>query len=532
MARQNAGRDVTTINGQLISVVYVTETPTFDGVIGGYSTVTDGGDAAQPTAAASVSAPNAGAASGADNNSIPQAATATALPSNSVSNPASFTSAASSSNANTAVAGPAATSASDSSSSGSSSGSSSANDGMSTGAKAGLAIGIIAGIGLIAALLLFFIGKKKKQRKEQESRAEDEKKTFGASRNAIGLQSSPSFSSGPAPRLSIRPMSKNLLGDFGFGGPNRRSGGNLLNTVSETPARNASPAPQARTQTPPENPFDDPQNPFADPEKGMGLSGALTGPDARHAPPSGPGARNPPPMTAPPAMAPPLAPNPDRIAFTGSWPAAPAGYDSGRDAPIAMPEPPQRNLPEPVRGPTSEPDDLPIMGAPTPQIPMPSPVTSSSKSTVGGMAAAGAAAAIAGAAAASASPQKQDRRPEPARSEPQPPREETRQQPSDLHIAPREAPRETPREVMPSPGPAPSPALTASASDVPSSPAPSATGAAAAQSGGNVYRVLMDFAPSMDDELELKTGTLVRLLHEYDDGWVSFASLNYRPVLT
>ncbi|OAP53776.1 hypothetical protein AYL99_12019 [Fonsecaea erecta] len=29
----------------------------------------------------------------------------------------------------------------------------------------------------------------------------------------------------------------------------------------------------------------------------------------------------------------------------------------------------------------------------------------------------------------------------------------------------------------------------------------------------------MDFTPSMDDELELKNGQLVRLLHEYDDGW-------------
>ena len=36
----------------------------------------------------------------------------------------------------------------------------------------------------------------------------------------------------------------------------------------------------------------------------------------------------------------------------------------------------------------------------------------------------------------------------------------------------------------------------------------------------NVYRVQMDFTPSMDDELELRAGQLIRLLHEYDDGWV------------
>lgn len=38
----------------------------------------------------------------------------------------------------------------------------------------------------------------------------------------------------------------------------------------------------------------------------------------------------------------------------------------------------------------------------------------------------------------------------------------------------------------------------------------------------NVHRVQLDFKPSMDDELELVSGALVRLLHEYDDGWVSY----------
>ncbi|KAI9809239.1 MAG: hypothetical protein M1825_002530 [Sarcosagium campestre] len=37
--------------------------------------------------------------------------------------------------------------------------------------------------------------------------------------------------------------------------------------------------------------------------------------------------------------------------------------------------------------------------------------------------------------------------------------------------------------------------------------------------GSSVHRVQLDFKPSMDDELELKAGQLVRLLHEYDDGW-------------
>jgi hypothetical protein len=58
-----------------------------------------------------------------------------------------------------------------------------------------------------------------------------------------------------------------------------------------------------------------------------------------------------------------------------------------------------------------------------------------------------------------------------------------------------------------------------------------AAGVAGAMAGGrpngapagpnNVHRVQLDFKPSMGDELELKAGSLVRMLHEYDDGWVS-----------
>ncbi|CAD6453928.1 44b15132-45c0-4428-bf1a-3fd7e167b8a9 [Sclerotinia trifoliorum] len=53
--------------------------------------------------------------------------------------------------------------------------------------------------------------------------------------------------------------------------------------------------------------------------------------------------------------------------------------------------------------------------------------------------------------------------------------------------------------------------------------AQSATGMAIVAAGGppntTVHRVQLDFAPSMDDELELKAGQLIRILHEYDDGW-------------
>ncbi|KAJ4992569.1 variant SH3 domain-containing protein [Stagonosporopsis vannaccii] len=81
----------------------------------------------------------------------------------------------------------------------------------------------------------------------------------------------------------------------------------------------------------------------------------------------------------------------------------------------------------------------------------------------------------------------------------------------------------------------PSPAWT---EDVPSSPAmgtPMIAGAAGAMAAGrpngppgpnNVHRVQLDFKPSMGDELELKAGTLVRMLHEYDDGWALCISMD------
>ncbi|KAF2876628.1 hypothetical protein BDV95DRAFT_561231 [Massariosphaeria phaeospora] len=73
----------------------------------------------------------------------------------------------------------------------------------------------------------------------------------------------------------------------------------------------------------------------------------------------------------------------------------------------------------------------------------------------------------------------------------------------------------------------PSPAWT---EDFPASPGPAPTGPPpVAVAGGtplgsaanpdNVHRVQMDFKPSMQDELSLRAGQLVRMLHEYDDGW-------------
>lgn len=59
------------------------------------------------------------------------------------------------------------------------------------------------------------------------------------------------------------------------------------------------------------------------------------------------------------------------------------------------------------------------------------------------------------------------------------------------------------------------------AAAVPITAAGAPNGAQGQRGPNNVHRVQLDFKPSMEDELELRSGQLVRMLHEYDDGWVS-----------
>jgi LPXTG-motif cell wall-anchored protein len=70
-------------------------------------------------------------------------------------------------------------------------------------------------------------------------------------------------------------------------------------------------------------------------------------------------------------------------------------------------------------------------------------------------------------------------------------------------------------DIPASPGPAPTgppPVAGVMAGSRPQSPAPGPN---------NVHRVQLDFKASMQDELDLHAGQIVRMLHEYDDGWVS-----------
>lgn len=80
--------------------------------------------------------------------------------------------------------------------------------------------------------------------------------------------------------------------------------------------------------------------------------------------------------------------------------------------------------------------------------------------------------------------------------------------------------------LEPIPAPSASPAATefSFTSVAPGqSPGPSNSANAIAAAGGppatTVHRVQLDFKPTLEDEMELRAGQLVRLLHEYDDGW-------------
>jgi hypothetical protein len=67
--------------------------------------------------------------------------------------------------------------------------------------------------------------------------------------------------------------------------------------------------------------------------------------------------------------------------------------------------------------------------------------------------------------------------------------------------------------------PLPSPAPSNFTDSSESVTAAASEGIPISASAAPVHRVQMDFMPSMGDELELHAGQLVKVLHEYDDGW-------------
>ena len=413
-------------SGTVLSIVYVTASPTFSGAIGGYTTLDVGAPVQQSatTTALQSSSQQPFSSSVEDTSATISAETASSIFESQSSTPQSTSTTFSSSSAfstmtsavvtsatslvtsvsrsasSATIAGGAAAEATASSTAQASP--SKVQTGMSTGAKTGLAIGILLAIAVVAAGVLFLYWKRKKAVEEDE-KSHNEKAAFGS--NAAPMAGSLPHSAQPAtttigssaPMLDLRPMSRLMPDMMG----QRRSQGNTLNAFNAPAAAAASGT--GRSLTPPaggslwerpatvsnekvENPFSDPTNPFGD-EQAKAVSPSLSDP-------------------AVPAASPPS-------------PSMPAPLTVRSAAPVAA------------------------TGA--------------------------AAAAVAAAAIAVARP--------PA-------------SPASSHSAP-----------MPQ-------------------------GAAGAVAGpgtppNNVHRVQLDFKPSMEDEIDLQSGQLVRILHEYDDGWVS-----------
>ena len=429
LARRQDGGSFTTVDGTVFSLAFVTATPTFTGVIGGYTTLT--GDGSSNTETPATSAPITASHS----NSLPSASSTfstTSVRSLIAPTTAAITTSAGSHTGSVAAASSTAGSSADSSSSTSS--------GMSIGAKVGIAVAVIAIVGLLAIFLLWLLGKKRRQLEAQNGPDNEKHHALaGVTSTEMSTRSPPI--SATAPRISLRPVSR-MLPEFLGTSRSRLSAGNMLNTIGESdaPAARKAPPPQARGPSPgpvrglglaavtensheshPNNPFADPQNPFADPERQPVQAPAplvIAPAAARRAPQAAPVA----------AMVAPVVASPNAAAVFEAIPPP---------RPAAQPRV-QAPQPAPAVVPAAAPVASPIVRQAPPSFPLAASQTSS-----------------------------------------------------------------------PVPSAPSSPALIAG----------SGSGPDAAQ--GNVYRVLMDFIPSMEDELELRSGQLVRCLHEYDDGWVS-----------
>ena len=406
-------------SGTVLSVIYVTASPTFTGAIGGYTTLDVGApvqqSSSQESSTSSIDDTFATISSAASSSSASafefqtsSLRSTSASPMSSSSSTFSMTTSAlvtsatslitsvSQSKSSATIAGGAVAEATASSTSQASP--SKVQTGMSAGAKTGLAIGILLALAIVAAGVLFLYWKKKKAVEEVE-KSHNEKAAFGSDAAPMAgslLPSAPPTTTkiGPsAPMLDLRPMSRlmpELMGQ-------RRSQGNLLNTINAPTA--AAAAGVSRSLTPPqggsawerpanatnekvENPFSDPTNPFGD-DQAKAVSPSLNGPA---------------PLAAP-----------------SSSPSMPAPLNVRSAAPVAA-----------------------------------------------------ASAAVAATVAA----------------------------------------------AKPTGSPASSHSATMSQGTLGAATGPGAP-------PNNVHRVQLDFKPSMEDEIELQSGQLVRILHEYDDGWVS-----------
>ncbi|CAG8952223.1 hypothetical protein HYFRA_00000963 [Hymenoscyphus fraxineus] len=427
------------IEERAVSIVYVTAPATFDGPIGGYSTV--GADepptpptlapapvrptqpppappAAVPTRPAPAPRPLASVAPSeaplVDDTPVPtpsaaEAPLSTELPT--AINPPSITLSSSIAilAASSALSSPpnglAATATGSSAKSSSTSEASTSDEGMSGGGKAGIVIGLLLLIGAILAIILYAFKRRKDANKVALADHEKQEDPF-----ADSVSRAPSIrTNATAPRLSLRPVTQfipNLM-------ERRVSKGNALMTASAAPNTEKA-LPPMQMQRPDTNASNNSVNPFGDHARTIDVENANGAP------------------TIPDMTTPVVESVANSRANNGAAVVAAAGTAAGAAAATGL----SRGASKRGNGP--KPMDFtkagPFMGPPSP----------------------------AG---------------------------------TDFSMS----------------------------SDSPNTPTQTSTAAAIAAAGGPansvVHRVQLDFKPSMDDELELRAGQLIRLLHEYDDGW-------------
>lgn len=391
-------------------------------------------------------------------------------------------SAASAIAASSAISAASAASATQSASSGPSSGS-------TTGTKAGIAIGVLAGILVVLAMVYLIIRKRKKQLQE-EGPADNEK--LGGPLE--GEATVPPATPAKAPRLSLRPMTQLFMGAQVAADKQVSKGSAQSMNVADSPTMKPPPGADA-WERPMTSDSQNVHNPFGNHAETIMEEPATS--------------RNPVSPVTPNSEMSPQMPSPTWAAGLSPAPRASAATtDSAVPVPtvnISPPDsPPHSPSPFVPQGPTVDANVSPLPA----DVPQAVTVGQAITTPTASEAAAGIAGATAGATVGAAVTGLQRKQSVQRNNAPAP---------LDLTLPPK-------RTIVP-----PSPTGTEFSlqeAESGQSPNQSSAGAAAiAAAGGpansNVHRVQLDFKPTMEDELELHAGQVVRLLHEYDDGWVS-----------
>lgn len=374
------------------------------------------------------------------------------------------TSTAATSSATSATAASASASSTSSSSSGSSS-----ND---TASKAGIALGVLGGLFLVLAFVYFMITRRRKQLEEQRRLEDDEKL------NGPFADGPPPRTPAKAPRLSLRPMTQLFTGfnASNQGDQQANKGSEIAMVASPTGKRAPGASAWERPMTADSH---NDRNPFGNSAQ------ILEEPATPKQPPTQPMS----PMTP---ISEASVPSPE---FTAGLKPAPRVSALTADS-ATVPSIVTKDLP---RSPVHSAQVSPVDSYEGGEVGRAVSTSDSKPAPAGPMLSAGAgynATAV-------------ERR--------QSMRQEHVPAPIDLTLPP----KLTGVAVPPSPA---GTEFSMHEVDSDHSPVASSSAAAIAAAGGpantTVHRVQLDFQPTMDDEMELTAGQLVRLLHEYDDGWV------------